>query len=71
MEDFCQNACLVAGGHMTNVPATYTYVSVEKCETVIITLMLASLNLLDVTTTNIMDAYNTTLCNFIMDHPRL
>ncbi len=28
MEDFHCKACLVAGKHMTNVPATYTYKSV-------------------------------------------
>ncbi len=48
MEDFCQKACLVAGRHMTNVPATYTYASVIMGETVCITLMLAALNLLEV-----------------------
>ncbi len=62
MEDFHCKAHLVAGGHMTNVPATYTYASVIMPETVCIALMLAALNLLDVMVTDIMNAYITAPC---------
>lgn len=33
MEDFCRKAKLVAGGHMTEVPATITYASVVTRDT--------------------------------------
>ncbi len=62
MEDFCCKACPVADGHMTNVPATYTCVSVVTCETVHIALMLAALNLLEVMMADIMNTYITALC---------
>ncbi len=62
MEDFRRKACLVAGGHMTNVPATYTYASVVTRETVRIALMLAALNSLDVMAADIMNAYITAPC---------
>ncbi len=48
MEYFCCKACLVAGGHMTDVPATSNYARVVTCETVFIALMLAALNSLEV-----------------------
>ncbi len=47
---------------MTNIPATYTYASVVKHETVHIALMLAALNLLNVMAADIMNAYITALC---------
>ncbi len=48
MEDFHQIACLVVGGHMTNVPASLTYESVVMHETRCIALMLVAINLLEV-----------------------
>ena len=39
IEDFRLKARLVAGGYMTNVPATITYVSIMSRETVRITLI--------------------------------
>ena len=48
MEDFRCKARLVAGGHMTKVPATITYASVVCCETVRIALLMAALNDLNV-----------------------
>ncbi len=62
MEDFCCKACLVAGRHMTNVPAMYTYASVVTCETVHIALMLAALKSLKVMAANIMNTYITAPC---------
>ena len=62
MEDFRRKACLVAGRHMTNVPAIYTYASVVKRETVRIALTLAALNSLEVMAADIMNAYITAPC---------
>ncbi len=62
MEDFHCKAHLVAGRHMTNVPATYTYVSIAMHETVHIALILAALNLLDMMAADIMNAYVTVPC---------
>ena len=62
MEDFRRKARLVAGGHMTNVPATFTYASVVTRETVRIALMLAALNSLEVMAADIMNAYITAPC---------
>ncbi len=44
MEDFQQKARLVAGGHLTQAPATITYASVVSGETVRLALTFASLN---------------------------
>ena len=33
MEDFCNKARLVAGGHMAEVPPAITYTSMASCET--------------------------------------
>ncbi|KAL7450695.1 hypothetical protein ACHAXS_000702, partial [Conticribra weissflogii] len=62
MEDFCPKSCLIAGGNMTNVPATYTYARVVMHKTGCIALMLAALNLLEVMAANIVNAYITALC---------
>ncbi len=62
MEYFHCKARLVAGGHMTNVPATFTYTSVVMHETVGIALMLAALNLLEVMAADIMNTYITAPC---------
>ena len=44
MEDLRQKLRLVAGGHMTDAPATTSFASVVSCKTVQITLTLAVLN---------------------------
>ena len=59
MEDFRRKARLVAGGHMTDVPATVTYASVVSRETVRIALTIASLNALSVMAADILNAYIT------------
>ena len=48
MEDFRHKERLVAGGHMTEAPATITYASIVSGETVRIALMIAALNDLEV-----------------------
>ncbi len=62
MEDFHCKACLVMGGHMANVSATYTYTSAILPETVCIALILVALNLLEGMATDIMNAYITAMC---------
>lgn len=59
MEDFQRKARLVAGGHMTEAPASITYASVVSRESVRIALPIAALNDLDVKTADIEDAYLT------------
>ena len=59
MEDFRYKARLVAGGHMTKTPSTTTYASVVSSEIVILGLMLASLNALEVKCGNVENAYIT------------
>ena len=59
MENFRQKARFVAGGHMTEVPATITYASVVSHELVHIALTLAALNGLEVKTADIENAYLT------------
>jgi hypothetical protein len=59
MEDFCRKAQFVAGGHMTETPATNTYASVVPQESVHIALTLAALNDLEVKTADIKNAYLT------------
>ena len=59
MEDFRRKARLVAGGHMTEAPATLTYASVVSRESVRIALTLAALNDLEVKTGDIENAYLT------------
>ena len=59
MEDFRRKARLVAGGHMTESPATLTYASVVSRESVRIALTLAALNDLEVKTGDIENAYLT------------
>ncbi len=53
---------LVAGGHKPNIPVTFTYTNVITYETVHIDLMLDALNLLEVMSADIMNAYITALC---------
>ena len=52
-----RKARLVAGGHMTETPATPTYLSVVSCDSVQIALTLAALNDLQVMPCNIQNAY--------------
>ena len=59
MEDFRRKARFVAGGHMTEAPATLTYASVVSRESVRIALTLAALNDLQVKTADIENAYLT------------
>jgi hypothetical protein len=59
MEDFHRKARFVAGGHMTETPASNTYTSVVSWESVRITLTLAALNNLEVKTADIKNAYLT------------
>lgn len=58
-EDFRRKARLVAGGHVTEAPATITYASVVSRETVRIALLLAGLMELEVKTADIENAYIT------------
>ena len=59
MEDFRRKARMVAGGHMTDVPAEVTYASVVSRETIRVALTLAALNGLEVKTGDILNAYIT------------
>jgi hypothetical protein len=59
MEDFRQKAHLVAGGHLTQAPATIIYASVVSRETMRLALTFASLNDLEVKVGNVMNAYIT------------
>jgi hypothetical protein len=59
MEDFSRKARFVAGGHMTETPASNTYASVVSCKSVYIALTLAALNDVEVKTANIKNAYVT------------
>ncbi len=49
----------MAGGHLTEAPATITYASVVSCETVRLALTFASLNDLEVKVGNVLNAYIT------------
>ena len=59
MENFRRKARYVAGGHMTDAPATMTYASVVSRESVRTALTLAALNDLEVKAGDIMNAYLT------------
>ncbi len=59
MEDFRQEARLVAGGHQTKAPATITYASVVSCETLHLDLTIVSLNDLEVKVGDVLNAYIT------------
>eukprot|EP00804_Cyclotella_cryptica_P021920 CCRYP_000874-RA/>CCRYP_000874-RA protein AED:0.26 eAED:0.26 QI:0/0/0/1/1/1/2/0/446 len=63
MEDFRRKALLVAGGHVTKAPATLTYASVVSRETVRITLLIATLNNIDIWAADVLNAYITTPCH--------
>ena len=57
MEDFRQKARLVAGGHITEAPATITYATAVSIETVRIALMITTLNDLVVKLGDILNAF--------------
>ncbi len=62
MEDLHRKLRMVAGGHMTDAPATTTFASIVSCETVQIALTLTGLNDLQVKVSDIENAYITALC---------
>ena len=59
MEDFCRKAHPVAGGRLTDTPATITYTSVFFRETVCLDLLIAALNDLEVKCGDVMNVYTT------------
>jgi hypothetical protein len=59
MDSFQRKYRMVAGGHMTEAPATLTYASVVSRESVRIALMIAALNDLEVKAADIENAYLT------------
>ena len=61
-ETFRRKACLVAGGHTTDAPATLTYSSVVSRDSVQIALTIAALNGLEVMACDIQNAYLTADC---------
>ena len=56
-ENFRHKTRLVAGGHMTEIPATLTYSSVVLRDSVRIALMIVALNDLQVMSCDIQNAY--------------
>ena len=56
MEDFYRKARFVAGGHMTETPATMTYDRIVCLESVRLALMLYTLNALEVKCGNVKNA---------------
>ena len=60
--DFSRKARFVAGGHMTDPPASMTYSSVVSRETVRVALLIAALNGLDVCAADIGNAYLNAPC---------
>ena len=61
-ENFRRKARMVAGGHMTDAPATLTYSSVVSRDSVRIALTIAALNDLQVLACDIQNAYLTAQC---------
>ena len=61
-ENFHRKAWLVAGGHITETPATLTYASVVSRDSVCIALTMATLNGLTVMACDIQNAYLTADC---------
>ena len=61
MENFRRKARLVAGGHMTKVPATVTYTGIESSEMVRIAITIAVLNDLQDKCGDVLNAYITAL----------
>ena len=58
-ENFRRKACMVAGGHVTDVPHSLTYSSVVSRDSVRIAFTIAALNGLEVLGCNIQNAYLT------------
>ena len=58
-ENFRRKARMVAGGHTMNTPSSVTYSSVVLQDLVIIMLMIAALNNLDLQAADIENAYLT------------
>ena len=58
-ENFQQKARFVAGGHMTETPASLTYSTVVSRDSVCIILMIAALNGLEISSCDIQNAYLT------------
>ena len=61
-DGFWCKACLVTGGHMTDVQAVLMYTSIVSRETVQIALALAALNDLEVKASDISNTYLTAPC---------
>ena len=61
-ENFSRKARMVAGGHMTDTPATITYSSVVSRDSVRIAFLYAALNDLKVFACDIQNAYLTAKC---------
>ena len=59
MEEFCRKSHIVAGGHMTETPATMTYASAVFCETVCLDLAISVLKKLELKCVDVMNAYVT------------
>ena len=57
MEDFRQKVRLMAGGHMTEAPATIAYASIVSRVTARIALIIATLNDLEVESADILNSY--------------
>ena len=62
-ENFRRKACLVAGGHTTDAPATLTYSSVISRDSVRIALTITALNGLEVMACDVQNAYLTADCH--------
>lgn len=60
--DFTRKARFVAGGHMTDPPASLTYASVVSRDSVRIALLIAALNDLDVLCADVSNAYINATC---------
>ena len=60
--DFTRKACFVAGGHLTDAPASITYSTVVTRETVRIAFTIAALNELDILAADIGKAYLNAPC---------
>ena len=59
MEHFWRKTRLVAGGHMTETPATTTYANIVSWETVYFDLVIAASNYLEVKCGDVMNSYIT------------
>ena len=69
-ENSRRKARLVGGGQMTTEPSSITFSSVVSRDLVMIALIIAALNELDIMTCNIQNAYLTALCREIFGYLR-